>query len=123
MSDINANILRKVGDAHAFYFCRGLGNFTGQKANSLEEFLQTIQKIDVQSLEFHLLREDFEKWISLTLGDRQLAKDFAELRAHKVVDDNLRVYLSSIVSKRLKELRIASLEPKVKRQVRKKGGL
>ena len=121
MNDPNTKILRKVGDAEAFYFYRALGIYTGQKANSLEEFLQKIKEIDAESLEFHLSREDFEKWIVLTLSDARLAKDTKTLREQKAATGNdLRGPLSVLISKRLKELKSAFSMPEAKKQAKKK---
>ena len=120
MSEANAKILRNVEDYEAFYFCRNLGNFTGQKANSLEEFLGKIQGIETESLEFHLSREDFEKWIKLAIGDVQLAESIGLLREQKLDGNELRNRISIIVSKRLTELTSTSNNPKRKKQGKKK---
>jgi len=123
MNDYNSRILRELGNDEVFHFFTALGNYTGQSACSLDDFLQKIKKIDAQSLEFHLFREDFEKWVSSTLGDGQLAKDVAMLRRQKAAGADLRDRLSSVVLKRLNELRRAPLEPAAKKQVKKKGRL
>jgi len=89
----------------AFYFFTSIGNYTGQSAASLDEFLQKIKDMDIKSLEFHLFREDFEKWIAQTLGDSRLAEEIRNLRVQKVVGNALRDRLYFLVSKRLKELK------------------
>ena len=104
MNNSNDTILRRVGDSEAFYFCRTLGNFTGQKANSLEEFLQKINVIEQESLEFHLDRQDFEKWLKSTIGDSKLATDMRRLRKEKLSGNDLRNLMLQLVSDRLKEL-------------------
>ena len=120
MNDPNTKILRKVGDSEAFYFYRALGIYTGKKANSLEEFLQKVKETAAESLEFHLYREDFEKWIVLALGDARLAKDVKTLREQKATTGNdLRERLSLLVSKRLKELK-STPPPEAKKQAKKK---
>jgi len=123
MNNAHFGMLRKLRNDEAFYFFTALGNYTGQSARSLEEFLRGITEIDAKSLEFHLFREDFEKWVSLTIGDVQLAEDLAMLRRQKIARADLRDRLSFVVSKRLKELVNASLEPTAKNQVKKKGSL
>jgi len=95
------NVLRE----EAFYFFTSIGNYTGQSASSLDEFLQKIKDVDMKSLEFHLFREDFEKWVALTLGDNKLADEIKNLRTQKVVGNALRDRLYFIVSRRLKELK------------------
>ena len=121
MNDPNTKILRRVVDSEAFYFYRALGIYTGQKANSLEEFLQKVKEIAAESLEFHLYREDFEKWIVLALGEACLAKDLKTLREQKATTGNdLRERLSILISKRLKELKSTSPPPEAKNQAKKK---
>jgi hypothetical protein len=104
----SSRILRNVAREEAFYFFTSIGNYTGQSASSLEEFLQKIKDMNVKSLEFHLFREDFERWISLTLGDNRLADEIKGLRLQKVAGNALRDRLYFLVSRRLKELKTTS---------------
>jgi hypothetical protein len=97
--------LRNVSREEAFYFFTSVGNYTGQSAASLDEFLQKIKDINVKSLEFHLDREDFEKWMAQTLSDEKLAKEIKSLRTRKVVGNALRDGLYFIVARRLKNLK------------------
>jgi len=101
----SSRILRNVMRGEAFYFFTSIGNYTGQSASSLDEFLVRLRDIDVKSLEFHLFREDFEKWVSQTLGDSRLAEEIRGLRLQKVSGNALRDRLFLLVSKRLKELK------------------
>jgi len=103
-----SRVLRTVLREEAFYFFTSIGNYTGQSASSLDEFLQKIKDVDMKSLEFHLFREDFEKWIAQTLGDNKLAYEIKNLRIQKVVGNALRDRLYFIVSRRLKELKSGS---------------
>jgi len=98
-------ILRNVLREEAFYFFTSIGNYTGQSAASLDEFLQKIKDVNIKSLEFHLYREDFEKWISQTLGDAKLAEDIKGLRNLKVAGNALRDRLYFLVSRRIKDLK------------------
>ena len=119
MINVNTTILRTVDDSEAFYFCRGLGNFTGKKANSLEDFLGKIQIVDSESLEFHVSRGDFEKWITSIIGYTQLAEDLQHVKSEKLPGEALRNRLFSSVSMRLMEQQ-ASKASKSKRK-RKQG--
>jgi len=105
MAVSQSKVLRNVLREEAFYFFTSIGNYTGQSAFSLDEFLQKIKDVDIKSLEFHLFREDFEKWIAQTLGDNRLSEEIRVLRAQKVVGNVLRDRLYFIVSRRLKELK------------------
>lgn len=108
MAVSHSRALRNVLREEAFYFFTSIGNYTGQSAASLEEFLHKIKDIDIKSLEFHLFREDFEKWIDQTLGDDKLAGEIKILRGQKVAGIALRDRLYFIVSRRLKELKSTS---------------
>ena len=103
-----SKILRNVSKEEAFYFFTSIGNYTGQSATSLDEFLEKIKDISVKSLEFHLYREDFERWRAQTLGDIKLAEEIKGLRDTKVVGNAVRDRLYFIASRRLKKLKSVS---------------
>jgi hypothetical protein len=88
----------------AFYFFTSIGNYTGVSAASLKEFVEKINEVNVKSLEFHLYRGDFEKWIADTLEDKELAEDIRKLQKINLSGDGLRNQLSLTVSKRVKRL-------------------
>jgi hypothetical protein len=100
-------ILRTVPREKAFYFFTSIGNYTGVSAISLKEFMEKINVVDVKSLEFHLLRRDFEKWISEVLQDNELAAEFRKLQEANLTGYPLRNRLYVAVSKRLKNLNSA----------------
>jgi hypothetical protein len=99
-----AKILRTVPREKAFYFFTSIGNYTGESAASLKEFMERINQVNIKSLEFHLYRGDFEKWIDETLEDRELANEIRNLRSLNYSGSMLKEYLHSIVIKRYKEL-------------------
>jgi hypothetical protein len=99
-----SRILRKLSKENAFYFFTSIGNYTGESAASLEEFLEKIREIDIRSLEFHLHRGDFEKWIAESLEDKELAKEIRNVQNLRPAGDALRNQLVLIVSKRHKKL-------------------
>jgi hypothetical protein len=107
MTTSSPKVLRRVPREEAFYFFTSIGNYTGQLSSSLEEFAQKIKDIDIRSLEFHLFREDFEKWIAQTLGDKKLAEEIRILRSQEVAGNTLRDRLYFIVSRRLIEFKSA----------------
>lgn len=97
-----SRVLRKLSREEAFYFFTSIGNYTGQSASSLEEFLYKIRQVDIKSLEFHHQRGDFEKWFAQTLEDKELASQVNKIG--KLLGQNLKEQLHLIVSKRFKEL-------------------
>jgi hypothetical protein len=99
-----SRIFRKLPKEQAFYFFTSVGNYTGESAASLEEFLERIKEIDIKSLDFHLCRGDFEKWIAEILEDKELAEEILDLRDITPTRDVLRKRLVTIVSKRREKL-------------------
>lgn len=100
-----ARILRKLPRENAFYFFTSIGNYTGENASSLEEFVDKVGEVNVKSLEFHLYRGDFEKWVSEVLEDGKLAEEIKGLKNLKPVGDTLRTQLCLIVSERFEKLK------------------
>ena len=98
-------ILKTLSRENAFYFFTSVGNYTGYSAISLEEFVDKINEVKIVSLEFHLYRGDFEKWVDEVLGDKILTKRISAVKFLEPVGNSLRDQLSFIVSKRLQELR------------------
>ena len=99
-----SRILRNLSREEAFYFFASIGNYIGESASSLREFLEKIGSVNTKSLEFHLQREDFEKWVNQTLGDPKLAARIKDLRSQNITGENLRSQLCLVVARRSKEL-------------------
>ncbi len=96
--------LKTVPSEKAFYFFISMGNYTGQSASSLREFTQKLNEVNVKSLEFHLRRGDFEKWINDVLQDPELALEFRRLQKTNLTGDALRNQLNAAAARRLKRL-------------------
>jgi hypothetical protein len=99
-----AKILRTVPREKAFYFFTSIGNYTGESAASLKEFVDKINEVNVKSVEFHLYRGDFEKWIDEVLEDIELAGEVRRLQKFNLAGNALRNQLYITVSRRLKHL-------------------
>lgn len=97
-------ILRKVTVQEGFRFFRGIGDYTGKVAMSLEDFAVDLRTIDLRSIEFHVQREDFEKWIRNVLNDEELAKSLSKIRV-EFQGEKLRNELVMVVTKRVEELK------------------
>ena len=100
-----SRILRKVPRENAFYFFTSIGNYTGENAASLEEFVKKIKEVNVKSLEFHLYRGDFEKWVGEILEDEELAEKIKSLESLTPSGDSLRDQLYLTVSKHYEKLK------------------
>jgi hypothetical protein len=100
-----ARILRTLSRENAFYFFTSVGNYTGHRAMSLEEFTTKIREVPTASLEFHFYRGDFEKWTTEVLEDNELTKRIKAVKLLEPAGNNLRDQLDFTVSKRLEELK------------------
>lgn len=96
--------LKTVSREKAFYFFTSIGNYTGESASSLKEFMEKINTVNIKSLEFHLYRGDFEKWVAEVLEDKELAEEIGNLRPLNYSGKTLRENLLHLVAKRFKEL-------------------
>jgi len=101
---MNSRILRNLPREKAFYFFISIGNYTGESAASLKEFLEKINEVNAKSLEFHLYRGDFEKWIADVLEDKVLAEEMRKLQKISLTGGTLRSQLYATVSKHYKNL-------------------
>ncbi len=72
--DMVQRITRKVSPQEGFRFSRGIGDYTGQVATSLEEFAEMLRTVESKSIDFHMERRDFEKWVLGIFGDEELAQ-------------------------------------------------
>ncbi len=102
--DSVSKALTNVPREKAFYFFTSVGNYTGTSAVSLKEFMSRISEVDIKSLEFHLQRGDFQKWVEEILQDNDLAWEIKRLQRYKLTGDALCRQLTLIVSRRYKRL-------------------
>jgi hypothetical protein len=68
-----SKILRSVRESEGFHFYLAIGEPTGETAVNLTEFVRKMATVEVQSVNFHYTRKDFQKWISEVLEDAELA--------------------------------------------------
>lgn len=98
--------LRSLCNEEAFRFYEDVGKPTGETAMSLQDFLQRVETVKLESLIFHLKRNDFKNWVEDTLKDSKLAIKLSKM---PVTNDNrVRTQICSMVRKRLKELEASS---------------
>lgn len=100
-----SKVLRTLPRDKAFYFFTSIGNYTGESASSLKEFARKILDVNVKSLEFHLYRGDFERWIADALEDNELARKIRQLKELKALGIDLRDRLYLIVTKHYDSLK------------------
>jgi len=100
-----SRILRELTKNEAFYFFTSLGDYTGEYAISLGDFVRKIKEVDIKSIEFHLSRGDFENWFTQTLEDKELAQEIRNLQKQNLTGESLRQKLHSTVSRRHEQLK------------------
>jgi predicted transcriptional regulator len=107
---VKAGLVRKVGGGYGitekgravlkaftpvprdmeFHFYTGIGQPTGFAAKSLKDFYEIVKQVAVDSLEFHLYREDFENWMKTALKEALFADEFKNMKKIQLKGENLR---------------------------------
>jgi hypothetical protein len=85
-----------------FYFFNTIGDYSGILAISLTEFLEAIRKVKIESIEFHLYRDDFQKWIT-DMNQKKLVNELNKIKKSKLKEEKLRKQIITTVSKFLKK--------------------
>ena len=96
-------IMRRVPYQEGFRFSRGIGDYTGQVATSLEDFAEMLGTVDLRSIVFHMERGDFEKWVVGIFGDQELSEMINRRRIYQ--GENLRKELAKAVKDRIEDLK------------------
>jgi len=107
--DQATQILHPTLPEKAFHFYTGLGKYSGVYADSLQAFCDKIQKIGVETIEFHMPRKDFENWMQ-HLGDDELAKKMATLREQGLTGEELRQKIYETTKYRCEELKRITIQ-------------
>jgi len=85
-----------------FYFFTDYGKYTGILASSITSFLEAVRAVEAKSLEFHLYRRDFERWIRDVIQAPLLAEEVAILRKQRLRGEEIRSEIIKIVETWLK---------------------
>jgi hypothetical protein len=105
--NIASRIQRSVPEQEGFHFYLAIGEPTGEIAVSLADFVNKMETIDVQSVNFHFPRKDFEKWIRGVIGDAELALRIGRIGRIRlgIQGETLRNEIIRVVKVRLNELK------------------
>jgi len=101
-NETEVKALKTVPREKAFYFFTSIGNYTGESASSLTEFMEKINTVNVKSLEFHFYRGDFERWISEVLQDEELSEELRKMRGLNLAGESLRSSLYAAILAHIK---------------------
>jgi hypothetical protein len=97
------SILAYVSNDKMFHFYAEIGKPLSYRAHSLQDFCNVLLKVELESIDFHVKRGDFEAWFKC-LGDTELAKKAALLKEKKLAGEELRAKLHEIVETRYIQL-------------------
>ncbi|MEM2098457.1 MAG: DUF5752 family protein [Candidatus Bathyarchaeia archaeon] len=73
-----------------FHFYTAIGQPTPHVAKNLKEFYDIIRHVDTVSIEFHLYRGDFEKWLGTAVNDTAVTMQLVNLKNEKLIGEPLR---------------------------------
>jgi hypothetical protein len=83
----------------AFHFYAEIGKPLNLYARDLLEFFARVSQVNVESVQFHLGRGDFEAWFR-SLGDEELARKVALLKNRNLAGEELREEIRKTVESR-----------------------
>jgi mannose-1-phosphate guanylyltransferase / phosphomannomutase len=66
------------------------GRYLGKRAQSLKEFVDTLHYVEIESVEYHMEREDFANWIEYELENEILASKIRTLKSKGRNGEDLR---------------------------------
>jgi DNA-binding Lrp family transcriptional regulator len=93
-------VLGKVPEGKQFHFYKGLDQYTGFSADSLKHFYEIIKQVNIETLEFHLLRRDFENWVKTVLSDENLITELVRIRESQIDGEELRKEVLKVIEER-----------------------
>lgn len=119
LSDFEARIMRELEKPEwiakrmlqpfpiekGFTFFYEFARPTQLTVHSLEEFHNALKVVDLQSLEFHMERGDFERWIRQVMGDDVLADGLKSVSDERLRGKPLRAKILGMVHRRIKDLK------------------
>jgi DNA-binding Lrp family transcriptional regulator len=79
-----------VPQEKAFQFYRDVDKPLESSAGSLEEFYRQIKQVGLDSLDFHLYRDDFENWLRQVIGNEELADEAIKFKETRLCGEELR---------------------------------
>lgn len=91
-------------ESKRFYFYSGSNHSLGRAAASLWEFCEALKDLPVDSLRYHLQRDDFERWLRDVIHDDELARRVRKISRRDLNGAALRQALSDVVKTRFEEL-------------------
>jgi hypothetical protein len=100
-------ILRRLPAGMGFTFSYEFARSSGLTVHSLNEFISALKSVDVSSIQFHVERGDFERWLRHVVGDDKLADQIAKINVSKkkLEGEALRNKVLAATERRIKQLK------------------
>lgn len=96
-------VLSKTSKEKAFHFYKTINMPLEISSDNLNDFCEKLKTLDLETIEFHTNRGDFEAWISY-LGDIELARRLKLIREENLTGEALRKKIYEAVKFRCDEL-------------------
>jgi hypothetical protein len=74
----------EVPHDRGFPFCTGNGIYVGMTDVSLSDFGNKLKKVEVDSIKYHFLRNDFQNWVKDVLSDEELSEKISTIRRNRL---------------------------------------
>jgi len=87
-----------------FYFYDTHGHYLERAAANLWEFREALSELPLETIQYHLRRGDFERWLENVLHDDELARRVRKVGSRGLQKDMLRQALLEVVIDRYDEL-------------------
>jgi alpha-amylase len=115
-------LLRRLPTGMGFTFSYDFARSSSLTVHSLDEFYSALKTIKVSSIQYHIERGDFERWLSQVVGDDELADQIAKVNSskRKLKGEALRRRIIAITERRLKELKKITDEESTRLKKKKK---
>jgi len=97
-------LLRQLPAEKGFTFFQEFARPTKTTVHSLKEFQSSLKEVDPKSIQFHMERGDFARWIRQVIGDERLADEIANLSNKNLIGESLRKTILNTVKNRITEL-------------------
>jgi alpha-amylase len=100
-------ILRRLPAGMGFTFSYEFARSSELTVHSLYEFFSALKTVDLSSIQFHVERGDFERWLRHVVGDDELADQMVKVNQskRKLKSEALRKRILAITERRIKKLK------------------
>jgi len=97
-------ILRPPPAGKGFTFFYEFARPTEWTVHSLKELYSALKVVDLKSVQFHMKRGDFERWLRQVVGDDKLSDELVNISSEKLSGEFLRERILEAVEGRIREL-------------------